>query len=81
MSGAPADEIEEFEDSEEPGVHPDESLGVAEADEEEIKFLDGLSELASLQSGELGCVYCRDHCLHTEFNCTLHHQIIMACMM
>lgn len=43
------DEIEEFEDSEGPGVYPEE---VEVADEEEIKFLDGLSELATLESGE-----------------------------
>lgn len=47
-----AEEIEEFDDSEGPGVYPEEDLGVEVADEEEIKFLDGLSELASLQSGE-----------------------------
>lgn len=46
--------IEEFEDFEDPGtVCHDQALGEEVVDEEEFSFLDGLSELASLQSGKL----------------------------
>lgn len=55
MSEEDSEEIKGFEDSEDPRVlcqDQEEQIGVELADEEEIEFLDGLSELASLQSGE-----------------------------
>lgn len=48
------DDIEEFEDSEDPGVlwqDQGEDISVELVDEDEFSFLDGLSELATLQSG------------------------------
>lgn len=65
-----SEEIQEFEDSgsvtellEDPNVQcqenqlQEEGIGVEIADEEEIDFLDGLSELAFLQSGEMSFNY------------------------
>lgn len=48
------DDIEEFEDSEDPGVLGDSDelgIGVELVDKDEFDFLDGVSELATLQSG------------------------------
>ena len=51
------DEIEEFEDSDDPELPYDgvqgQGVGVEIVEEGEFDFLDGVSELAALQSGKL----------------------------